>query len=82
MITSIEQATTVQQRRVAKGKEGHSKAVRTFLKRNLNLTNLDDYNAYLMLKSSLPSLPITCKAKDEPESTEEKLSAQLQDTEA
>lgn len=58
MITTIEQARKVQTIRVAKGKQGHSKAVRLFCKRNLDLRNLADYNAYLLLKESLPSLPI------------------------
>lgn len=62
MIKTIEQARTVQEKRVAKGKQGHSKAVRAFLKRNLNLQKLEDYNAYLMLKQSLPSLEIKPKS--------------------
>lgn len=61
MITTIEQARQVQEKRVANGKQGYSKAVRSFLKRNLNLEKLEDYNAYLMLKQSLPSLEIKPK---------------------
>lgn len=65
MIKTIEQARKVQERRITNGKQGYSKAVRAFCKRNLNLQNLDDYNAYLMLKNNLPSLEIKPKAKDE-----------------
>lgn len=64
MITTIEQAKKVQEQRVANGKQGYSKAVRNFLKRNLDLQKLEDYNAYLMLKQSLPALEIKPKAKD------------------
>jgi len=63
MITTIEQATKVQTLRVAKGKQGHSKAVRLFCKRGLNLQNLEDYNKYLQLKQSLPSIDISPKAE-------------------
>ena len=61
MITTIEQARKVQEQRVANGKQGYSKAVRNFLKRNLNLQKLEDYNVYLMLKQSLPSIEIKSK---------------------
>lgn len=63
MIKTIKQATKVQQQRVANGKQGYSKAVRAFLKHNLDLQKLEDYNAYLMLKQSLPSLEIKPKSK-------------------
>lgn len=63
MITTIEQAKRVQEKRVANGKQGYSKAVRAFCKRNLDLPK--DLNAYLMLKSSLPSLEIKPKAKEQ-----------------
>lgn len=65
MIKTIEQAKQVQLQRVAKGKQGHSKAVRTFCKRGLDLKSLNDINKYLKLKFSLPHLDISAKEKDQ-----------------
>lgn len=47
MITTAHQALLVQQRRVANGKRGYSKAVRTYLKENAG-------PRYLDIKMSLP----------------------------
>ena len=61
MITSIEQARQVQRRRVAAGKKGWSKAVRTFLlkasKRKNALGGISvDFTEYQKLKNSLPHI--------------------------
>jgi hypothetical protein len=63
MINTLEQARQVQENRIANGKAGHSKAVRTFCKRNLDLDVLADYKKYLTLKESLPFIPIIPKVE-------------------
>ena len=65
MVTSFDQAVRVQQARVRRGQKGHSKAVRRYLKRGLDLGNIHsgegggtfrDYTAYLAAKMDLPFL--------------------------
>ena len=66
MIKTLEQAARIQMKRVKRGQFGHSKAVRRFLKRGLQigdihnkplkLSKLDDYNKYLEGKDFLPHL--------------------------
>lgn len=57
MIKSKNQAQRIQEKRVARGKPGHSRAVRRFLKATCgDLNDLDNYNRYLTMKSQLPHI--------------------------
>lgn len=65
MITTLEQARRVQFARVKRGQKGHSKAVRRFLKRGLDIGNAhngtyggkaEDHEKYLAGKVELPYL--------------------------
>lgn len=54
MITSIEQATAVQTRRVAAKKRGYSKAVRTFLVKECTDVNSFNVQEYTKLRDAMP----------------------------
>lgn len=68
MITSMQQAERIQQARVAAGKMGHARAVRRFLKRDLNIGSREkgggtasDHEEYHSRKSVLSHLRIVKK---------------------
>lgn len=64
MVTSLAQAMRIQRARVSRGQKGHSKAVRRFLKRGLDLGGMvngnyaggkaGDHIKYLSAKEVLP----------------------------
>ena len=54
MITTMKKAQLVQARRKERGQKGHSKAVRDFLKRGLDMEDPHHQEKYSALKEQLP----------------------------